>query len=72
MNNEQVLNSVYQSTEVLNTFLERLRQEPSINLLNIFSFEDIAVLNLSIQRLKNFITQLHNQLQPQDDDVEEI
>lgn len=72
MNNEQVLNSVYQSTEVLHTFLERLRQEPSINLLNIFSFEDIAVLNLSIQRLKNFIKQLHNQLQPQDDDVEEI
>ncbi len=54
-----------QSVGVVNQFLEKLRTEKDINLLNLFSYQDITTLHLSVMRLN----QLVSNLQTPDDSV---
>lgn len=47
-----------QSVAVVNQFLEKLRSEKDVNLLNLFSYQDITTLHVSMTRLNQFVSNL--------------
>lgn len=72
--NEQV-ELLRQSIGVVNQFLEKLRTEKDINLLNLFSYQDITTLHLSVMRLNQLVSNLQlpdNSMVCDDVQVEEI
>lgn len=46
-----------QSVGFLNQFLERLRQQKDVNVLNMFSFAELANLHISMLRLNTHFTE---------------
>jgi hypothetical protein len=58
------LEQARQSIAFLNQFMEQLRQQQNVNVLNLFTYADIANLHVAMARLNSFIVE-QPQSQPQ-------
>lgn len=69
-----------QAVGYMNNFLEKLRTNPDINMLNMFTFQEIANLHISMIRVNNFVGQattdkpdtVSTQMSTQTDGIEEV
>ncbi len=61
------LDQLKQSINFITKFLENLRLEKGINLLNHYSYNDIANLHISVLKLNTFVSQ-----QIEEDDIVQI
>lgn len=59
-----------QSTEYIKQFCEKLRLDPSVDLMKVMSYQDIASCYISLQRIETFVTQASDSVQPQNNSVE--
>lgn len=45
-----------QSVAYLNQFVEKLREQKDVNVLNIYNYQEVANLHVSMARLNNYFT----------------
>ncbi len=71
---QQDIEIMKQSVNFLNKFFETLRVEKSVNLLNLYSYNDIANLHIAMVKLNQFFANVSNVENVEDDmnDVEVI
>ena len=55
------LDQARQSISFLNQFMEKLREQKDVNVLNMFTYADMANLHVSMARLNTFIAEQASQ-----------